>query len=52
MKGVIWNIPSERVYERLEELHAYIENFPEGEIASAAREEIAYLESLLEGRKI
>lgn len=52
MKGIVWNIPSERAYERLDELNAYIEKFPEGELASAVREEIAYLESLLEGRKV
>lgn len=36
----------EIVNDRLEELYAYLQNFPEGKIASCVKNEIEYLESL------
>lgn len=39
-------INEEKLYKRLSELYEYIENFPEGLMANAARSEIEYLESL------
>lgn len=44
---MIWNIPSEKMYDRLEELYTYLDNFPDSKLSSAIREEISYLESLL-----
>lgn len=36
----------EKVLERLEELYAYLANFPDSELAPAVREEIARLEKI------
>lgn len=44
---MVWNIPSETMYDRLDELYEYLENFPDGELSTAVRNEIAYLESLI-----
>lgn len=43
---IIWNLPSERTLDRIEELKKYLENFPSGMIADAARHELAQLEEL------
>ncbi len=40
-------INEEKVYDRLSELYEYIENFPEGMMAGAVKNEIEYLESLI-----
>lgn len=37
----------ERICDRLDELYQYLENFPESKLATAFRDEIAYLESLM-----
>ncbi len=39
-------INEDTVYERLTELYEYINNFPDGMMAAAVRNEINYLESL------
>ena len=40
-------INEEKLYDRLSELYEYIENFPEGMMAGAVKNEIEYLESLI-----
>ena len=44
---MVWNIPSERAEERLEELYQYLDIFPNSKLESAIKEEIAILEKLL-----
>lgn len=44
---MIWNIPGEHAFDRIEELYKYLQSFPDSALAPAIRQEIAYLESLL-----
>lgn len=37
----------ERIFDRLEELQEYLENFPESKLTHAVENEIKYLQSLL-----
>ena len=46
MRTIVWKIPSENMYCRLDELYEYLDHFPNSKLAPAVRTEIAYLESL------
>lgn len=48
--NVAWDIPGSAAYERIEELHAYLEYFPNGAFADAARHELERLENLTGAR--
>lgn len=36
----------EQIYDRLEELYGYLQNFPQSELSTAIQNEIDYLEDL------
>ena len=43
---MVWNIPSEKMYARIEELKEYIQNFPDSKLAPIMQKEIEFLENL------
>lgn len=47
MHGLKWRFPSERDWERLDELREQVERFPDSLLVQAWRHEIEYLEKLL-----
>ena len=49
---IVWNIPSERALDRIEELEAFVERFPESPLAPAFKNEIEQLQSLCGIRSI
>lgn len=44
MESIIWNIPCEKSLDRIDELIAYIENFPDSPLAPVFQREIEALE--------
>lgn len=48
MKPMI--IPSERLFERIDEINEYLDSLPNGAAADALRKELAYLEAVRDHR--
>ena len=44
---IIWGIPAEAAYDRIDELRNYLENFPPGAFADSARHELNRLERMI-----
>lgn len=47
---ITWDIPGAGTYDRIDELHEYLENFPDGSVAEPARRELERLEKMTSTR--